>query len=453
LAKSTVSNLLSGRIEPSLVTVQMFLMVCNRQTAVDVVAWLAVWHRLRAGGTPVAPSATGGPPSPKHNHAGAPVPQHPDIASNNDAAASSGVVMNGDTAGRGSTLVAGARRHHAAPASFGESARWADAAESVRELARQGELAQQVAVANGYDRAQLAGGAYAIAWPLVFRSITQRVELNRGHWACATSVEGLQPDCLDRFHDDVESVIDDLLQHATVPITNLDGWIVGRLKHATVNAHRRRRGERGALQRPRLPRWLAEELDGDPWLTALAIEILVWVGVPATAGTSLWPLGAWAELRGRMAGNIHTQESTVSADVETVLAAMRRHMTWYQNFVERPLGRKQPPVPLSSRSDQVNDSDLPHLALVERHEIDDGHLAKLASAAVDAIADMLRRGEDPATVVHSVLQTVFGGGTGAEGLDRIPGTGPAEDERVVALVADPETIDRITKTVLKILNE
>jgi hypothetical protein len=76
-------------------------------------------------------------------------------------------------------------------------------------------------------------------------------------------VHRLADERLDRFHDDVEAVVDDLLTHARHPVFDLEGWVAGRLNAATVNGHRRLRGERGALQRPRLPGWLGAALGQD----------------------------------------------------------------------------------------------------------------------------------------------------------------------------------------------
>lgn len=326
-----------------------------------------------------------------------------------------------------------------------------DSADQVRELARCGALAQRAVTISGYDYARLTRGAYTIVWPVVYQRLTRGLEMKRGHPGCASSVTALQPECLDRFHDDVEAVMEDLLRNAKVPIHNLDGWISTRLNAATVDAHRRRRGERGALQRPRLPGWLAGHLGHDAWLSALAVEILVWVGVPTTAGTGVWPLSAWADLRAKATGDPRSGEPEALADVETVLAAMRVRRTWYETFVERPLGRKQAPVFPAQRSHHAQGNDRPQLALIDRHETDDAHLAELASTAVAAIEERLRAGADPRDAVQSVVRSVFGGGTAAEEMDRVPGGASGDAERAVAMLADPATIDRITTAALDIL--
>jgi hypothetical protein len=321
-------------------------------------------------------------------------------------------------------------------------------ADLVRDLARHGELAARAATIDEHQRARLTAGAYDIVWPVVFERHTRGIELRRSHPACAASVRGLRPECLDRFQDDVEAVLEDLLRNARASIRNLEGWVARRINAATVDAHRRRRGARGALQRPRLPQWLGRALGDDPWLTRLAVELLTWVGVPATAGTSLWPLGAWCDLRLTITGDPAADEATVATDVETVLGAMRQSAVWYANFVERPLGRKQAPVVSAQRSPSEPAN---HLALTDHHEADEAHLRTLADAAVRAIERRLGRGETPAAAVRAVVAQVFGGGTGAEDLHRLPGTAPAAGERVAGLLADPAVIERVTGAVLQIL--
>lgn len=324
------------------------------------------------------------------------------------------------------------------------------AAEVVRDLARRGLLAQRMAAASAAERVRLTGGAYDVVWRVVFRRLTRRVELGRGHYVCATSVGRLEPECLDRFEDDVEAVLDDLLRNAKIPIHNLEGWIGTRLTPATVDAHRRRRGERGALQRPRLPEWLAAALGRDPWLTALAVEVLVWAGVPTTAGLGLWPLDAWADRRATVTNSPRVTDAEVANDIEVVLTAMRRNLTWYANFVERPLGRKQAPVLPAPRCDP-DGAEPAHLALTHRHEVDDARLADLAAHAIAAIEARIRRGVEPRAAVAAVVATVFGTGTGADDMDLTPAAGPSADERAATLVADPATIDRIMAALLDIV--
>ncbi|MFF1613587.1 hypothetical protein ACFVYA_37980 [Amycolatopsis sp. NPDC058278] len=306
----------------------------------------------------------------------------------------------------------------------------------VRRLARDGLLAGSAAAARPRALARLRGGVYTVAWPLVFTRITKPLEHRRRHADCARGLEWLRPDCLDRFHDDVEAVVDHALRRATSPIENLEGWLATRLTPATVDAHRRRRGEIGALQRPRLPAWLAGALGGDPWLCDLAVRILVWVGVPATAGAELWPLDGWAARRAEVTGEPPATRDTLDREVSRVLTAMRTRPAWHAEHVERPLGHKQPPVaPMPA--------ELPALELVGEHELADARLAGLAEQALRAIETRLNRGEAPAAAVTEVVRTVFGEHTA---------DGTARDDWLAAALADQDRLAEIVTTVLAILD-
>jgi hypothetical protein len=319
----------------------------------------------------------------------------------------------------------------------------------LRDLARRGDLADHAASAPPAARARLVSAAYDIVWPIVFHRVTRPVERRRGHWACATDVRMLADDCLDRHHDDVEAVVTDLLTNARTPIVDVERWVSARLTAATVNGHRRRRGRRGALQRPRVPRWLAAELGEDPWLTDLAVQILTWVGVATTAGTQLWPLDSWAQRRESITGDLTGSDGpTVSRDVDRVLAAMRRRPRWYADYVERPLGGKCPPV-LAAPGDGV--ADPRPLLPVSPQERAEARLADLASTAVEAISLRLRSGADPVATVVGVLGTVFGTGTGSEEIDRTPDGAPGPDEWVSALLADAGAVRRVVDEMLHLV--
>jgi hypothetical protein len=326
-----------------------------------------------------------------------------------------------------------------APGSVAEASR----AREIRALAAEGRLSTVAAASTPQWRTAIRGAVFALSWPVVFANLTRRVELKRGHPACAASVSGLAPDCLDRFYDDVESVVADLLEHATVPIRNLEAWIASRLNASTVDGHRRRRGELGALQRPRLPRWLGDLLDDDPWLCDLAIQILQWVGIRVTAGSQLWPLDAWAMRRAAVSGDSYASDAAqVARDVETVLAAMRTRPKWYADYVERPLGHKQPPV---AHADDPY--DLATLQLGDPAGADDQHLAELAAQALRAIRIRLRGDEEPAAAVLDVLRTVFGAAVGSHDLDRPPHGSPDYERCVAAALGDPRQADRVVAAV------
>lgn len=317
-----------------------------------------------------------------------------------------------------------------------------DASPGLRELARRGRLAEYVRTASDEERRRLRVEAYQLLMVLVFGQLTRNLELRRGHRSCARGVRHLADECLDRFHDDMNAVLDDLFVNARIPVQNLEGWVRRRLNHATVDAYRRRRGERGALQRPRVPGWLADRLGGRAELLALAVEMLEWAGVEATAGAQVWPIEAWADARARTGLDLAEARRAVAEDVELVLAAMRGRPRWYADYVERPLGRKRPPL-------AAGDSDARYGTGPGGQ--DDNALRDLAALAVAALEARLGRGEEPRAAVSEVLATVFAAGSGTESLDRLPGTSSGADEWVLAQLADPAAVARITDAVLALL--
>jgi hypothetical protein len=317
----------------------------------------------------------------------------------------------------------------------------------LRLLARHGTLAQTARTSAPTDRALLSGAAFTLAWPIVFHRLTRTYELRRGHWSCASGVERLADGCLDRFYDDVEAVVDDLLNHATTSILNAEGWITARLRAVTVDAHRRRRGARGALQRPLLPAWLAARLGHDAWLTELAVEILVWVGVASTAGTQLWPLDDWAQRRLSATGDVVGCDARgVQRDVDRVLKQMATRPTWYADYVERPLGAKTPP----QAPDSGSSTEPPPLILTEQHEVEDRRLTELAALALQAIEAQLAANPEDEEIIPRTIATVFGRidyhALGAE----TPGTAAA-GEMIDELIKNPAELRRIAEVVRDIL--
>jgi hypothetical protein len=328
---------------------------------------------------------------------------------------------------------------------------WVEMVADLRVLASEGRLAEVTRSALTRERTLLTGAAFALAWPIVFSRITRVYERRRGHHACAAGVDRLADGCLDRFYDDVEAVVDDLLTNSTMKILNVEGWITSRLRAVTVDAHRRRRGARGALQRPRLPRWLGERLAGDAWLEFLAVEILVWVGVPTAAGAQLWPLDSWAERRALVNGDQYGSDArTVQREVERVLAAMRCRPRWYAHHVERPLGMKTPPLaPISVKAEPV--AEPPALVLTEPDEVTDSRLADLAWLALAAIEQQFAADPRDEAAVGRIITTVFGridtGGAFAQLPDQLGGSS------VRALVDDPGELHRIVEVVREIVAE
>ncbi|GAA1642878.1 hypothetical protein ACFQY4_06575 [Catellatospora bangladeshensis] len=315
----------------------------------------------------------------------------------------------------------------------------------LRFLASQGRLAATARTATPRERTALTGAAFTLAWPVVFHRLTRMNEQRRGHWTCAIAVNRLADACLDRFYDDVEAVVEDLLAHATMQIHNAEGWISGRLRAVTIDAHRRRRGARGAQQRPRLPRWLADGLGHDPWLTVLAIEILVWVGVPGTAGGLLWPLDSWAQRRVAVTGDVAGSDvRAVQRDVDRVLAVMRTKERWYADYVERPLGAKTPPTAPAFVDRNAAVVEPPALLLTEPHEVADGWLSELAALALIAL-----RQADPCddAAIERIVTKVFGRVDTAGAMAAAPHASDGLD----ALVDDRAELRRIVAAVRAVL--
>lgn len=305
---------------------------------------------------------------------------------------------------------------------------------SARELARRGDLVERAAVAAAAERRRLRTEMYEITQPVVFTQLTRKVEIKRGHTRCAVSVRMLEDDCLDRFHDDMDAVLDDVFRNASATISNLEGWVSKRLTAVTVDAHRRRRGERGALQRPRrIPGWLATSLGHDARLSELAADMLEFVGLDVTVGREVWPVDAWAARRATENGDYMAARRAVLRDVETVVAAMRRQPKWYDDYVERPLGRKRAPLLPGPRTG-------PGTEPASHEDPADARLTELAALAVAAIESRMARGEEPRIVVVDVLHTVFGSRKMPDAVDRT----------AVDLV-DEVSIDRLVDEVLAIV--
>jgi hypothetical protein len=313
-------------------------------------------------------------------------------------------------------------------------------------LAATGGLAA-VAAEGPQSHARLGAAVYATAWPIVFSRVTRTVELRRGHHGCMRSVSALTPECLDCFEDDVAAVVDYVLRFADTPILDLEGWIASRVQKACVDGHRRRRGARGALQRPRLPEFVAAGLGGDPWLCFLGVAVLTWAGLPMTAGCGLWPLDEWGRARqARVPGADAGDAAAVERDVETVLAVMRSRPAWYERYLEVPLGRKQAPV-YAAGADDVPAA----LQIVETHEFDDAMLVRLAGLALDGFRRRIAAGQLPGEAVAAAVGEAFGGACASWGADRPPHQDPLPADRIAALLRDPEEVDRLAGAVLDIV--
>jgi len=324
--------------------------------------------------------------------------------------------------------------------------------ERVRVLAGVGLLSWVYAAATEEHKYSLRRATFEIAWPVVFQRLTRPLERQRGHLECATHVTHLAAECVDGFHDAVEAVVGYVLRRSTMPIRELEPWIASRTNAATVDQHRVDRGARGALQRPDPPRWLRRALGEQPWLVELARLVLVWVGIPVTAGIGIWPVDAWADRRAACTGDAAGSDPrAVRFEIERVLAAMRTRPDWYQKYVERPLGHKPAPVAPLPQTRDGRYFDPPALSLVDPHEAGDVAMRELAAAALAELDRRLSRGEHRGPVVLDVLTTVFGADQPVD-----PGQAPHADTRnldVEQRLSDPAVLDHVIATVLTILSE
>lgn len=316
------------------------------------------------------------------------------------------------------------------------------------ELAHQGELSSAFATADLVTRQRLDRALYSVVWPIVFGKITRMAEIRRGHGRCARGVDHLGTECVDRFHDDVAAVITAVVGQTTRQIADLPAWIASITPYAVVDAHRKRRGAVGALQRPRLPLWLSHRLGDDPWLTRLAVKVLEWVGVPVTAGHRTWPVDSWTTTRAHVTGDwIGSTQEVVAKEVEVVLAAMWARPGWYEDHVERPLGRKQPP----SAGHPGRSSGPAPLALTGPDETMESLLMAAAHDAAAAISERIRRGEDARGVVVDVVRKIFCG-DGDLPADQPPHA-PAPEEWLDRQLLDRAGLDRIVAAVIRVLRD
>jgi len=319
----------------------------------------------------------------------------------------------------------------------------------IHEAAREGRLSEYLAAHPDAADPVL----YRIVADVVFERLTRRLERRRGHHRCAGDARLLLPECHDRYQDDVEAALTDLVEHADRRIDNLGGWVAARLNAVTVDANRKRRGERGAQQRPRLPRWLGAALGPDPWSHTLALDILTWVGVPNAVPGGLWPLGAWADRRAVSTGDPGVTEHQVATDVERVLAAMKQNPDWYETYVERPLGRKAAPLVGAPRTGGDTEREPGYVSCAGPDEDVEATLRDLAAEVIEAVEARMLAGDDPRTAVVDVLSFVFGGGTGSEHLGRAPGSTPDPGERVAQILADPDAVDRVVEVLVAFVLE
>jgi hypothetical protein len=63
----------------------------------------------------------------------------------------------------------------------------------------------------------------------------------------------------------------------------------------------------------------------------------------------------------------------------------------------------------------------------------------------------IEQGEEPEEVVAEVVHTVFGGVPASADLDRTPDSGETGPEQAIALINDPDRLDRIVATVAALI--
>lgn len=298
------------------------------------------------------------------------------------------------------------------------------------EAAAAGRLAEFIATDEKHGNAAL----YSLVSGVIYQHLTRPLELRRGHFRCAVDAGRLEPECLDGHQDEVEAARAYVLAHAHERFENLGGWLASRLTYISVDAHRRRRAEVGALQRPRLPKWLIERIGPDEWLHELAVKILNWVGASTTAGYEVWPLAAWAEQRATSTGRPEVSEARIQVEIDRILTAMRTRPAWYANYVERPLGRKQAPLIPAQRTSPDEAREFDYVRYDEPDDAEEALLRELASTAITTIAELIGQGRPVREAASEVLRVVFGA-----------------DDRAARLVLEPEVLDRVVDTVLRIM--
>src|SRR6478752_1100498 len=99
----------------------------------------------------------------------------------------------------------------------------------LRGLTGDGNLSSVVDTAGPEQRREIFRKSGEIIYPLVYQHLTRRHEIDRGHFLCAVAMNRLEPECLDRLHDDAEAAVCDLIRNARVPIHSIEGWVASRL--------------------------------------------------------------------------------------------------------------------------------------------------------------------------------------------------------------------------------
>jgi hypothetical protein len=261
------------------------------------------------------------------------------------------------------------------------------------------------------------------------------------------------PVCVDRTNENAIALLERFFR-ARQEIQVLEAWATAALLNAIVDHYRRQRGERGALQRARVPKWLATAFGHDPKRVLLAELIIDWVGVPTTGGlSSLWPYGEWADRCAPLAGGRHAYgERDVRRDVEHVLAVMRRQRpAWFAAHILEPLTYQEVPVvhePGGTEYEQFRRAREASSAKDEQY-LDDSATNLIAALQAEA----RRGGGLSAAVVRHLIAAEFGRRPAGSDVGRLPGDEPADLDDAVHSALTDDRIDALVAEVLAILAE
>jgi hypothetical protein len=262
----------------------------------------------------------------------------------------------------------------------------------------------------------------------------------------------VRPICADRTNENAIALLERFFR-ARQEIEVLEAWATAALMNAIIDHYRKQRGERGALQRARVPKWLAAALGHDPKHVLLAELIIDWAGVPTTGClSSLWPYGEWAERCAHLAGGRHAYgEREVRRDVEHVLAVMRRQRpAWLAEHILEPLTYQEVPVVHEPGGTAYEEFRRARDASAAK---DEQYLDESASHLIAALQAEARRGGLSAAVVRHLIVAEFGRRPAGRDVGRVPGDGPADlDDAVQAALTD-DRIDALVAEVLAILAE
>ncbi|WP_245571108.1 hypothetical protein [Catelliglobosispora koreensis] len=169
--------------------------------------------------------------------------------------------------------------------------------------------------------------------------------------------------------------------------------------------------------------------------------MLVWVGVPTSASDGIWPVDVWLERRrlSSISGSDDYGRRALEADIDLVTRAMRSRPQWYANYVERPLGLKQP---------LVFDELQPEHPVTSDTAVDDAGLVKLAALALEAIRTRIAGGTPVEQAVEEVIRVVFGSEESRAGhTDTISISDP------IRALLEPEAIERIVTVVKQLVGD